>query len=253
MALTRCLFLLAADAGDYGRAQRATTTKSSSDGNFGGWDVVQGNLEVALRELHEWGSSVRTALDNTERLTEEGGGDLPAGPKESPLHPFRPITSKRRSFHEMSMTRTLSSPMKNFLEHSTHSILGLASKFNSSHTVDNLSDSGAAQGSFFEPMIYQIQSSRQRLNQTQNRYIRMVYAHEMLHLVKDEKHLQQDDEYYLHQNRETFGSLEKLERIRRHSIDGEDEGGEIWMNPHPTVSRLSKILNLASAGLYMCG
>ena len=71
----------------------------------------------------------------------------------------------------------------------------------------------------------------------------------MLHLVKDEKALQQDDEYYLLQSRETFGSVEKLERIRKQSIDGEDEGKKL-MNPlHPTVSRLSKLLNLASAGL----
>ena len=71
----------------------------------------------------------------------------------------------------------------------------------------------------------------------------MVHVHEILHLINDDKSLQPDDEHYLLQRRETFGSVEKLDN----SISAEEEGG-ILMNLHPTVSRLSKILNLASSG-----
>jgi len=247
----RCLFLMAADAGDSNRTKDvghlAIATTAKSDGKFGGWDVIQENLESSLRELHQWATHLR---HHDECMTDKAGQSQMSA--ASTPHTFTPISSK--SFSEMSSTLSSghsTKATKGF--RSSYSILGLASKFSSSQAkVDNLSDSGAA-ASFFEPMVYQIQSSRQRLNQTQNRYIRMVYAHEMLHLVKDEKALQQDDEYYLLQSRETFGSVEKLERIRKQSIDGEDEGKKL-MNPlHPTVSRLSKLLNLASAGLYMCG
>ncbi|KAL7535604.1 hypothetical protein ACHAXR_006599 [Thalassiosira sp. AJA248-18] len=226
----RCLFLAAADAGDCNR-DNSRVKQSHSDGNFGGWDAIQWNLEKSLRELFHWEISLKNVLD--ECSADESKVQVPPE-----LQPLMPISS--RSFSEISLAIYRGSPIKKFLTHSS-SILGLST---------DLSSSRLNEASFFEPIIYQIQSSRKRLGQMHHRYIRMVYAHEMLHLV-DDKNLQQDDEQYLFQRKEDFGSVEKLEKIRKQSIGGEDEGN-MWMKPYPTVSRLSKYLNLASAGLYMC-
>ena len=80
----------------------------------------------------------------------------------------------------------------------------------------------------------------------------MVYAHEMLHLIGDGGgvNMQHEDEKYMDH------------RIRKQSIGGNDDD-DIIMNQQqllldsssayhpPTVSKLSKLLNLTSAGLYM--
>eukprot|EP00584_Thalassiosira_punctigera_P006648 CAMPEP_0172540916 /NCGR_PEP_ID=MMETSP1067-20121228/11820_1 /TAXON_ID=265564 ORGANISM="Thalassiosira punctigera, Strain Tpunct2005C2" /NCGR_SAMPLE_ID=MMETSP1067 /ASSEMBLY_ACC=CAM_ASM_000444 /LENGTH=900 /DNA_ID=CAMNT_0013326849 /DNA_START=131 /DNA_END=2833 /DNA_ORIENTATION=+ len=228
----RCLFLAAADAGDCrntGNLQLPTRKHSNLEGKVGGWDAIQWNFEVALRELHQWQSDLERALE----VTDDDVQDTPE------LHMLTPS----KSFSEILLTPSMGSSIKRFLSTSS-SILGLENKYNSQSTVDR-------EASFFEPMIYQIQSSRQRMGQMHHRYIRMVYAHEMLHLIGEKNIHQEEDENYLMQSREEFGSLEKLERVRKQSIGSEGEGKAL-MRAYPTVSGLSKFLNLASAGLYMC-
>ena len=78
----------------------------------------------------------------------------------------------------------------------------------------------------------------------------MVYAHEMLHLIGDGGgvNTQHEDEKYMNH------------RIRKQSIGGNDDDDIINQQllldsssayHPPTVSKLSKLLNLTSAGLYM--
>lgn len=92
---------------------------------------------------------------------------------------------------------------------------------------------------FFEPMIYRIKQTRMRLGQSTNRYNKMVYAYEMLG--------DRDGNDQLNEIEMRFGSIECMQRLRASSIDGDEVGP-----PSPIVSRLSKLLNLASSGLYMC-
>jgi len=277
----RCLFLAAADAGDCksykltGNAIPLSSQSKPSDGNFGGWDVLQWNLEVALRELHTWQIDLHKALvASSSSSGNEGSIDADSGKNEASLHTFSPLSSRSYSeipratstTHPSSDTNNTggvgddqasSSPIKKILS-SSSTLFQLAAT--SISPTKAASESEAS--SFFEPMMYQIQSSRRRLGQMHHRYIRMVYAHEMLHLIDDDKHL--EDERYLLQRKAEFGSVEKLERIRKESIGGDtiEEGGEQqqlleqqWLtggSSFPMVSKLSKFLNLTSAGLYMC-
>ncbi|KAL7554577.1 hypothetical protein ACHAWF_018061 [Thalassiosira exigua] len=219
----RCLFLAAADAGDCSGDIMSSGSQKSSDGNFGGWDVIQWNLEKALRELFQWEKDLSAVLKDC--ITEKA--EEPTTPKES----FAPLTSTSKSF-SFAGNFIEGSPVKSFLARSSSFLQAL-----SSPKVGN----GA---SFFEPVLYQIQSSRQRLGQMHHRYIRMVYAHEMLHII-DDKTLQQEDAKLMR----TSSTADTLEKIRKQSIDGEDKG-KAWMEEYPTpkVSSLSKFLNLASAG-----
>lgn len=93
---------------------------------------------------------------------------------------------------------------------------------------------------FFEPMLYRIKQTRMRLGQSTNRYNKMVYAYEMLGDTRDG-----NDQ--LNEIEMRFGSIESMQRLRASSIGGDEVGP-----PSPIVSRLSKLLNLASSALYMC-
>lgn len=236
----RCLFLAAADAGDIKKTTTTNTTSSRPSSSvlnyFGGWDVIQGNLERGLRELYQWERGLQCLLDRECVADQRAGG--------TPAPSFTQLSSRSMS----QETNSTEGPIKKFLTHSS-SLLGLAG--NSSPSKQQPPNESTT---FFEPILYQIQSSRKRLGQMHNRYIRMVAAHEMLHLIDDDKNIQQDDEQYFMKRREEFGSVEKLERIRKQSIGGEKEEDNIkqWMmETTPTVSNLSKYLNLASSGLYM--
>lgn len=223
----RCLFMAAADAGncDNWKGELATTGPSN-DGSFGGWDVVQWELEVALKELHGWQHNLQDTLmlDDGSKAGMNSKMPQAAAPK---AHTFIPMPS--RSFSELpGVTRLLSS---------STSIIGLANRFNSHANFESLIDE---KSSFFEPSLYQIHSARRRLGQMHHRYIRMVYAHEMLHLIDDQMPRQDDDKYF------------EMERIRKISLGGDDDR-ELLSSQQPTVSMLSKYLNLISAGLYMVG
>ena len=239
----RCLFLAAADAGDCGRERKNGASfqlpNQSHDGNFGGWDVIQWNLEVALRELFQWEGELQNMVNGTS--ADSGVGQ----PAPSQLHSFNPMSS--RSFSEILQAPNGGSPMKKILHHSS-SLLGLAVDVSPSKLDSQAKNVNGV--TFFEPILYQIQSSRRRLGQMHSRYIRMIYAHEMLHLI-DDKNLQHEDEQYMMKRRETFGSVQQLEHIRKQSI-GSEADGKMLMEETPAVSNLSKFLNLASAGLYMC-
>jgi hypothetical protein len=62
----------------------------------------------------------------------------------------------------------------------------------------------------------------------------------------------------MHSVREGSGSsADVLDKIRRQSIGSESDGKMMMImeeqySPFPTVSAFSKLLNLASAGLFMC-
>lgn len=282
----RCLFLAAADAGDCSGSSKAGISSSTSlqlstamrkeSGNFGGWDVMQWNLEVALRELFEWEQEVR---GGGKMLSDASFGGNGSSRDERPMPP-RPSSATARSYSVSTLNgpkaevgtrhRNRPSAIENFLTRSTtplnvnsnvlsslrsgSSAVLSSLKLTPSHAnlaVDNMTST------FFEPMLYRIQSHRHRIGQMHDRYTRMVYAHEMLYLIGDTKQIQRDDANFLLRGQEEFGSVEKLENIRRQSIGG-DLDGKRWMEEGymttttTSISRFSKLLNLASASLYMC-
>jgi hypothetical protein len=125
-------------------------------------------------------------------------------------------------------------------------------------TTTTTTTTSGRRGTFFEPMMYRIRSHRRRIGQTHNRYQSMIYAHEMLGMTG--KHHVEDGEKYpmMHSVREGSGSsADVLDKIRRQSIGSESDGKMMMImeeqySPFPTVSAFSKLLNLASAGLFMC-
>jgi hypothetical protein len=280
----RCLFLAAADAGDVSGSNKAGISTRKESGNFGGWDVMQWNLEVALRELFELEQQLRngggSSMSSTMANVGFGGNGIRQ--TERPMPP-RPATATARSQSVFTLNGSItaddstprhrsrpSSAVDNFLTRSTtflnvNSNVLSSLKSGSSAFLSSLKLSpsnanmaiGRTTTSFFEPMLYRIQSHRHRIGQMHDRYTRMVYAHEMLYLIGDTKQIQRDDDKYILRGQEDFGSVEKLENIRRQSIGG-DLDGKKWMeeggmtNKTTTVSKFSKLLNLASASLYMC-
>ena len=280
----RCLFLAAADAGDVSGSNKAGISTRKESGNFGGWDVMQWNLEVALRELFELEQQLRNGGGSSmsSTMTNVGFGGNGIRQTERPMPP-RPATATARSQSVFTLNGSInaddsnprhrsrpSSAVDNFLTRSTtflnvNSNVLSSLKVGSSAFLSSLKSSssnanmaiGRTTTSFFEPMLYRIQSHRHRIGQMHDRYTRMVYAHEMLYLIGDTKQIQRDDDKYILRGQEDFGSVEKLENIRRQSIGG-DLDGKKWMeeggmtNKTTTVSKFSKLLNLASASLYMC-
>ena len=242
----RCLFLLAADAGDYVCSSATTdsenknvTRNKESDGSFGGWDVMQWNLEKSLRELFDWKEGLKKAVVLTHNPTT-----------------MEEESQEQAVMENAVLLRTRSKSMSATLSHgnlppkkrrprsgSRSSFLGLDALSSMSRLV-SIDDSSTKKqqqvSSFFEPVLYRIQYTRRRLGQTTDRYSRMVYAHEMLHII-DDRHLRDEDEKYL------------IQRSRGKDMEGNDDDEEKWMKDDvPMVSGLSKFLNLASSGLYMC-
>ena len=262
----RCLFVMAADAGagnnssssggrgGEGRVStleqllsRRNSQNSSQSSLFGGWDVLQWNLENALKELHQWEMNLKN--NNVKKVVDDNDMDGFKALSSSKSFSAIPSSQQRRKSSEDNSSS--SSPMKRFLTKSS-SILGLANVTQTNVTISksNIKSSQQPNNSFFEPVLYQIQSSRKRLSQMHSRYIRMVYAHEMLHLIGDGGgvNMQHEDEKYMDH------------RIRKQSIGGNDDDDIINQQllldsssayHPPTVSTLSKLLNLTSAGLYM--
>ena len=284
----RCLFLAAADAGDCSGSSKAGISSTSSgsqlstamrkeSGNFGGWDVMQWNFEVALREMFDWEQELRGGgMMSSMGKVGFGGNEIQQYERNMPR---RPSSATVRSYSVFTLNgsnvddgtarhRNRPSTFENFLTRST-TLLNVNSnvlsslKSGSSAVLSSLkmSPSNAKLAvdnttTFFEPMIYRIQSHRHRIGQMHDRYTRMVYAHEMLYLVGDRKHIQREEDKYLLRDQEDFGSIEKLENIRRQSIGG-DLDGKKWMEEGflektTAISLFSKLLNLASASLYMC-
>lgn len=229
----RCLFLLAADAGECfcgtaGSTDTGATRNKESDGNFGGWDVMQWNLEKSLRELFEWSESLKSQLSTKEGesgvmetavLLKSRSKSMSASQSHGNLLPTkrRPRSGSRSSFLGLDALASMAN---------------LASR-------DDTTPSKVQGRSFFEPCLYRIQYTRRRLGQTTDRYSRMVYAHEMLHII-DDKHLKGEDEKYL------------LQMSKEKEMEGTDEETQWIEEEVVSVSALSKFLNLMSSGLYMC-
>lgn len=213
----RCLFLLAADAGDCFFGSDKTRNVDNADGSFGGWDMLQWNLEKSLRELFDWTEGLKNWIGQVD------DGELKDTESKMLLRRSRSKSlsgslGKRSSFSSSFAGLDALTSMKNLL------------------TLDGTTPH-SSQGTFFEPVLYKIQHTRRRLGQITDRYSSMVYAHEMLHII-DDRHLQTEDEKLLIQ-------LSKDKEFE------DDE--ELWMEEDvPLVSGLSKFLNLMSSCLYMC-
>ena len=257
----RCLFLLAADAGDSGNKngeQGHQALGSQLDGSFGGWNVMQYNLEVSLRELFNWEKGLQKVTSNVKvRTTSLGSiGCLKFDADNMKMADDNDVAIKEEPAYERTiswkaLTRSISGTHQTLVSRST-SFIGLAASAISPKKSQSKKDGEYA---FFEPIIYRIKSSRRRLGQTTHRYSAMVYAHEMLHLIEDKNIHEEDEMLYLMQRRNSsvLGSMKELEE-HHHQQDCTCDECKIkkWMEPFPTVSRLSKFLNLASSSLYMC-
>jgi primase-polymerase (primpol)-like protein len=209
-----------------------TSRNKESDGNFGGWDVMQWNLERALRELFEWTQALKSSYS--------------ADSKESSIENERTeVMEKAVLMKTRSKSMSSTQAHDNLYLHkrrsrsgSRSSFLGLNSLTESMTRLVSLEDSLKTTGSFFEPLLYRIQYIRRRLGQTTDRYARMVYAHEMLHII-DDRHLREEDDKYL------------MQTSKGKELEGDGEAN--WMDDGVSmVSELSKFLNLMSSGLYMC-
>jgi hypothetical protein len=236
----RCLFLLAADAGDCscgmrGSESNQTSRSKESDGSFGGWDVMQWNLERALRELFEWTEGLKSTCSAAATATAAKDSTIECGEmmEKAVLMRTRSKSMSSAQSHDnlhLHKRRSRSGSRSSFLALNTltESVVRLVSLESTSETA----------GSFFEPLLYRIRYTRRRLGQTTDRYARMVYAHEMLHII-DGRHLSQEDDKYL------------MQMSKGKELEGDGEAK--WMEDDVSmVSELSKFLNLISSGLYMC-
>jgi hypothetical protein len=209
----RCLFLLAADAGD------CYCDASGKSASFGGWDVMQWNLEKSLRELFDW-------TDALKRLVSDKSRQLKESTEPEALETEMLLRSKSMSDTRKQITSKTHKPRSGSISNFIGSMTTLVSRDGSSKH----------KSTFFEPALYRIQFTRRRLGQTTDRYSRMVYAHEMLHVI-DDRHIREDDEKYLMQ----------MQVMKVKDLDGG------WIEEDkPMVSGLSKFLNLMSSCLYMC-
>jgi hypothetical protein len=229
----RCLFLLAADAGDcfcsMSVSDQNMTRNKESDGSFGGWDVMQWNLERSLRELFDWTEGLKCAAKGSSVPMED---DTEAAMENAVLLNKRSKSMSARHSHD-NLQQKKYRPRSN----SRSSFLGLDTLASMARLVSPDDTPTKSSGSFFEPILYRIQYTRRRLGQTTDRYSRMVYAHEMLHII-DDKHIKDEDDKFL------------IQMSKGKELEG-DEGK--WMEEGvPLVSGLSKFLNLMSSGLYMC-
>ena len=234
----RCLFLLAADAGDCSYSMDSSANQrrnNESDGSFGGWDVMQWNLEKSLRDLFDWTQALKGqsfAPNESDHVMEE---KEPEVTETAFLLRTRSKSMAETRQHQSSLQPKM--PISSFL--GLHSIASMAHLVN----VDDTTTTARLKGTFFEPILYRIQFTRRRLGQTTDRYSRMVYAHEMLHIIEDRNIKQEEDERY----------LMEMQMMKEKKLGGGDDEGE-WMESYqiPKVSELSKILNFMSSCLFMC-
>mmetsp|Transcript_16368 Transcript_16368/g.37871 ORF Transcript_16368/g.37871 Transcript_16368/m.37871 type:complete len:911 (-) Transcript_16368:60-2792(-) len=234
----RCLYHIAADAGDSREREFGVSEADPADGNFGGFDVIQSNLECALREIFNLESRLKdlgAPKKHTRHTTIAGGMtkstsvDVEAslsGVAKSPLRRKRSLSNAGPIPHTGSLVNLLARS-RSFLD--TGSLTAL---------------NATSADMFFEPTLHRIQLVRRRMGQTNQRYLQMLYAHEMVHLVTDKKHMHEKDEKYIIKRRDEFASSDDIRALS-------DDVGQMVSEDSPTVSDLSKFLNLASAGLYM--
>ena len=242
----RCLYHIAADAGDSRERDFGVSEPDPADGNFGGFDVIQSNLECALREIFNLESSLKGLGAPKKNIHHT---DIAGGMKKSTsvdvgtsMHKQMALLSGvPESFPQRKRSLSNASPIPH-----RGSLVNLLSRSRSFFDAGSLAASTKASSIdvFFEPMLHRIQSVRRRMGQTNQRYLQMLYAHEMVHLVTDKKHINEKDEKYIIKRRDEFSSSDDL---RANS----DDVGQMVLEDRPTVSDLSKFLNLASAGLYM--
>jgi cyanate permease len=136
------------------------------------------------------------------------------------------------------------------------SVFSLAiSRLNSSFSEKSLDDNNTT-SSFFEPMMHKIRIQRKRIGQTQNWYQSMTYAHEMLGegvLSSGTPTRRLSSSGIIGDTRKSrslsIGSEVSLTTIMEEMMIGGGGGGA---SQFPTVSRMSKLLNLISGGLFMC-
>lgn len=152
-ANVRCLFLIAADAGD-------ANSNNKEDSTFGGWNAIQFNLEKSLKQLFSWERDLKSRQN---RVRADTFGNLASLQGDEQDDNFSPL-SRHRSLSFGFDLASLSSPSK---------------------------QKQSSEAPFFEPMLYSIQSTRKRLGQSTNRYNRMVYAHEMLGDSRDDNNQSQ--------------------------------------------------------------
>lgn len=87
------------------------------------------------------------------------------------------------------------------------------------------------------------------MGQSTRRYENMVYAHEMVHLIEDgKKHLLLGEQGIgVYGSNGGFQSMDGM-----NDLNDPSKESNMWAEDIPTVSKLSKFLNLASSSLYMC-
>lgn len=340
----RCLYGAAADAGndkrqrsdfayddnDYASSSVGAGRGSESSGGgistFGGWDVVQYELGIALRDLYELENALRYGDDaenanantNTTSATASGSGsgyavasppphvaarsshrktlssmsllwndglrrigllapndDEDGVEKEEETTEARPLIRRAHVKSSSHLTGLfdppdaagigdIGRPVKATLVRSSTfmGLRGLGGPYPSSSgmTTTTGRHDGMA-NTFFEPILYRIRSQRRRMGVTHNRYQSMIYAHEMLGITGSRDKME-GGKYPMMHKRDGSGSASDalLEgSIRRQSIGSAEDIGKMMAiieeeahSSFPTVSSFSKMLNLASAGLFMC-
>mmetsp|Transcript_13049 Transcript_13049/g.27766 ORF Transcript_13049/g.27766 Transcript_13049/m.27766 type:complete len:1004 (-) Transcript_13049:71-3082(-) len=271
----RCLFLLAADAGDSSSGSSIEMNPqlrhphnnqaigSQIDGSFGGWDVLQRNLEDSLKELYAWEGRLNIELkagssDSKARSTSLGSSGCStmvdrASDEDGVGQLKRAISNEEQApTHEpkwKSLSRSISGTSQALISTST-SLMNLASSaMTPRRKKTKVNFSEEIKKAFFEPILYRIHASRRRLGQSTRRYENMVYAHEMVHLIEDGRsHLMIGEQGF-----GKYGSTSGFQTTDgMNDVKDPTKVPNIWAEDIPSVSKLSKFLNLASSSLYMC-
>jgi cyanate permease len=274
----RCLFLAAADAGNDNTTSDKKGHRGEKDAlGFGGWDVVQWELGLALRELFDWEEMIkydsstvpsvmmRPATAPTTRQQQHQKSISANGLfKDISMHfgmhnnnnainvgettPLFGAAHKKSASSSSFMINT-HHPLPKFESMTkSKSVFSLAiSRLNSSFSEKSSGDDNNTTNSFFEPMMHKIRFKRKRIGQTQNWYQSMTYAHEMLGEEisgTPTRRLSSSGAEFRKSRSLSAGSEASLTTIMEETMIGESQ--------FPTVSKMSKLLNLISGGLFMC-
>lgn len=275
----RCLFLAAADAGN----DNTTTDKKGVIHHhrgekgalgFGGWDVVQWELGMALRELFDWeemikydsstSPSVMMQPANVPTTRQQHKKSFSANGlfKDISMHfgmhndtlgettPLFGTAHKKSASSSSFILNTHNHPPKFESLTKSKSVFSLAiSRLNSSFSEKSFDDNNTA-SSFFDPMMHKIRFQRKRIGLTQNWYQSMTYAHEMLG--------EEVSSGTPTRRLSSSGIIGELRKSRSLSVGSEASLTTIMeetmngVSQFPSVSKMSKLLNLISGGLFMC-
>eukprot|EP00970_Alexandrium_tamarense_P012237 scaffold2846_cov231-Alexandrium_tamarense.AAC.15 len=266
----RCLFLIAADAGDTtmsnngstgtttNRQQTAQPRRKSQleGGSFGGWDVLQWNLDRSLRELFEWQQVLKGSC--------KSDGDQAAIVNSTTKETDVLLKPRSQSISEMQLYVDAfgGEEVQSGIGGRTKSLLSKTKSFFGAAGYEATSPQTPPQATFFEPILYRIQSTRRRLGKTTDRYGSMVYAHEMLHLIDDKSDIQKGDDMTRLRSGSLGGSLMDVEMTQQEWMRGdtEEECKQLLMEEScpanivaPTSGLYAKLLGFdpASAGLII--